>query len=288
MWILLTLASAFSLATSDALTKRVLNRENELVVAWLRLLFSLPLLFVLFPLVRFSRTDSTFWLAFVSAIPLEITALILYVKALRLSPMSLTLPFLSLTPLFLIFTSRVLIGERVSLQGGAGILLIVLGSYTLHISDIKKGILEPLRAIFRERGSVYMIVVAFIYSITSTLGKIGVKHSSPVFFGTTYFFAVSAVLTVVVYLRNRYSLTEAIRRDWKKVILPGSFFGLMIVTHMFAIEIAKVSYMISLKRTSLLIGSLYGFVFFGEKNVLQRLLGAVLMFTGLLLIVNAT
>jgi uncharacterized membrane protein len=129
--------------------------------------------------------------------------------------------------------------------------------------------------------------VAFIYSITSTLGKIGVKHSSPLFFGTTYFFAVTLVLTPVVYVRTRHSLTDTVRKDYKRVIIPGIFFGLMIITHMFAIEVAKVSYMISLKRTSLLIGSLYGFLFFGEKNALQRLLGAVLMFSGLVLIVNA-
>ena len=287
MWIWLTLISAFSLATSDALTKKVLKRENELVVAWLRLLFCLPLLVVLFPFVRSTETDSTFWAAFLSAIPLEITALILYVKALRLSPMSLTLPFLSLTPLFLIFTSRILIGERVSFAGTVGIFLIVAGSYTLHLRTIRKGIFEPLRAIFRERGSVYMIVVAFIYSITSTLGKIGVKHSSPLFFGTTYFFAVTLVLTPVVYIKTGHSLTDTVRKDYRGVIIPGVFFGLMIVTHMFAIEMAKVSYMISLKRTSLLIGSLYGFLFFGEKNVLQRLLGAMLMFSGLVLIVNA-
>ncbi|RMG72662.1 MAG: EamA/RhaT family transporter [Nitrospirae bacterium] len=287
MWILLTLASAFSLATSDALTKRVLNRENELMVAWLRLLFSLPLLILIFPFIDLPETDWQFWSAFLSALPLEILALILYVKALRLSPMSLTLPFLSLTPLFLIITSRLLIGERVSMQGAAGILLIVTGSYTLNISSIKNGLLEPVRAIFRERGSVYMILVSFIYSITSTLGKIGVQHSSPVFFGTTYFMAVTLALTPFVYLKLKGGITERLKRDWKLVILPGLFFGLMILTHMFAIEVAKVSYMISLKRTSLLIGSLYGFLFFGEKRVLERLLGAVLMFSGLVLIVNA-
>ncbi len=287
MWIWLTLISAFSLATSDALTKRVLSRENEFVVAWLRLVFSLPLLVVIFPFIRIPETDRVFWLAFFSAIPLEITALIFYIKALRLSPMSLTLPFLSLTPLFLIFTSRILIGERVSLEGAIGILLIVIGSYTLNLSTIRKGLLEPVRAIFRERGSVYMIVVAFIYSITSTLGKIGVEHSSPVFFGTTYFFAVTVALSPIVYIKSRRNLADKLRQDWKVVLLPGGFFGLMILTHMFAIELAKVSYMISLKRTSLLIGSLYGFLFFGEKNILQRLLGAVFMFAGLVLVVNA-
>jgi hypothetical protein len=35
-WILLSLTSAFSLATSDALTKKVITDENEYVIAWSR------------------------------------------------------------------------------------------------------------------------------------------------------------------------------------------------------------------------------------------------------------
>lgn len=288
MWILLALISAFSLATSDALTKRALKEDNELVVAWLRLVFSLPVLVVVFPFVEIPKIDATFWAAFFSALPLEIAALILYVKALRISPMSLTLPFLSLTPLFLIVTSRLLVGERITLWGAIGIVLIVIGSYTLNLSDIRKGLFEPLRAIFREKGSVYMILVAFIYSFTSALGKIGVEHSSPVFFGTTYFIVVTIALTPFLILNNQDGdLFIRIKRDLWPALLPGVFYGLMILSHMFAIDISKVSYMVSIKRTSLLMGSLYGFLFFGETNIMQRLLGATLMFAGFLLIVNA-
>ncbi len=44
MWVTLSLLTAFSLATSDALTKKVLRSRDEYFVAWIRLLFALPLL----------------------------------------------------------------------------------------------------------------------------------------------------------------------------------------------------------------------------------------------------
>ena len=34
-----------------------------------------------------------------------------------------------------------------------------------------------------------MIAVAVIYSVTATLGKMAIEHSSPLFFGITYFCA---------------------------------------------------------------------------------------------------
>ena len=46
-WILLSLISAFTLATSDAFTKKALAKGNEYLVGVFRLLFSLPFLLCL-------------------------------------------------------------------------------------------------------------------------------------------------------------------------------------------------------------------------------------------------
>jgi drug/metabolite transporter (DMT)-like permease len=129
-WVILSLISAFTLATSDALTKKVLSRSNEYIVAWLRLVFSLPLLFVSLLFIPLPGLDKYFYIAFFVSLPLEILSIVLYMKALRLSPLSLTLPFLALTPVFLIFASYFILGEKVSLRGSLGILLIASGSYT--------------------------------------------------------------------------------------------------------------------------------------------------------------
>ncbi|MDP2277130.1 MAG: DMT family transporter, partial [Nitrospirota bacterium] len=139
MWAVLALISAFTLATSDALTKKALNRSNEYLAAWFRFIFSLPLLLILWFFIPTPKLDAEFYRAFAIALPLEIVTIILYIKALRVSPLSLTLPFLAITPVFLIFISYLLVGEKVSFRGGAGIFLIAAGSYTLNISEIKKG-----------------------------------------------------------------------------------------------------------------------------------------------------
>jgi len=165
LWVLLALTSAFTLATSDALTKKALAYNNEYIVAWLRLVFSLPLLFIIFIFIPIPELDREFYIAFCFSLPLEIVSIVLYIKALRLSPLSLTLPFLSLTPVFLIFFSYIILGERVSLLGGVGILFIAIGSYTLNIHKIREGIFEPFKAIINEKGSVLMIGVALIYSV---------------------------------------------------------------------------------------------------------------------------
>lgn len=287
-WVLLALLSAFSLATSDALSKKALEDSNEYLTAWFRLIFTLPLLLLIFFSVPIPRLDNDFFKAFIISLPFELLAIVLYIKALKSSPLSLTLPFLALTPVFLIFFSYFILGEKVSVYGGAGILLIASGSYLLNINAIRKGILAPMLSIKKEKGSILMICVAFLYSITSSFGKMAIEHSSPLFFGTTYFFALTIFFTPIALWKGKDDIKNFMNTGkFKSLFLPGIFYSIMVITHMTAMHLTKVAYMISVKRTSLLIGVFYGYIIFKEKNIKNRALGAILMFIGFIMVVNA-
>ncbi len=284
MWILLSLLTAFSLATSDALTKKALVSRDEYFVAWIKLLFSLPLLLVSLLFVEIPQLDRTFWLATLCAIPLEIAAIILYTKALKVSPISMTVPFLALTPIFLIFTSNIILGERVSVYGGAGILLMAVGSYSLNIHLIRVNVLEPVKAIFREKGSVMMIIVASIFSITASLGKMAIEHSSPIFFGCFYFIIVTLIFTPIALIMNK-SKIEIAKKDIVPLVSIGITYSMMIIFHMLAMSLSNVAYMISIKRTSLLFSMFYGYIIFKEEKIAEKTAGCIIMLAGFLFIV---
>ncbi len=284
MWIIYSLLTAFSLATSDTLTKRVLVSSDEYFVAWGRLMFCLPPLIVSFLFIEIPSLDRTFWIATFCALPLEILAIILYTKALKISPMSLTIPFLALTPLFLIVISYLVLGEKVSLYGGTGILLMAVGGYALNLHKVKKDLLAPIKAILREKGSLLMIMVAFIYSFTSTLGKLAIEHSSPVFFGSFYFILVALFFTPIAIARSSEKLVIS-KKDVMPLMYIGLTYAMMIIFHMIAISMTQVAYMISVKRMSLFFSIFYGYLIFKEKNIRERTFGSIIMFAGFLLII---
>jgi drug/metabolite transporter (DMT)-like permease len=235
------------------------------------------------------KLDVEFYKAFAIALPLEIIAMVFYIKALRISPLSLTLPFLALTPFFLILISYLIIGEKVSFRGGIGIIFLTAGSYIMNLHEMRRGIFEPFRAITKEKGSVLMIGVALIYSITSSLGKMAIEHSSPLFFGITYFIAVTIIFAPIALWMGRPELKCFVsEKQFKGLLLPGLFYAVMIASHMIAISLTKVAYMISVKRTSLIIGVIYGYLLFKEKNIRERISGALLMFIGFIMIVTAS
>jgi drug/metabolite transporter (DMT)-like permease len=288
LWVGYALLSAFSLATVDAISKKNLDAgpgvEREIyLVAWARLLYATPFLAMLLLVIKIPTVDRAFWGTIALLVPLECAALVLYVKALQASPLSLTLPFLSLTPVFQVGTSALMLGEWPSRLGGLGILCVVVGAFMLHAHAWRGGGGQPLRAIWRERGSRFMIGAALIYSITSNMGKQAILHSSPIFFAAVYFIVLSMAFAPIALAVSGWDGLRAIRRP--AFVAIGGFEAVMILAHVLAIIQTNVAYMIAVKRTSMIFGLAYGAWWFGERHMVERFAGTLVMLTGVALTV---
>ena len=284
-WFLLSLASAFLLASGDTAAKRWLSgyeaREMTLVYSVFTALCLLPWLLWL-PWPQF--TPAFFgWL--VVLIPLELLAMLLYLAAIRDSPLALTVPYLAFTPAFIVLPGYLLLGEQVTVPGLAGIMLIVVGAYSLNIRR-GSGWLAPLRAIVRERGSRFMLFAAAIYSLTAVMGKAAMQHVPPVFFGPFYFLALGLAAPLVLGLDQPARLKALWRQPWAHLLI-GALAAAMVLTHFLALAQVEAAYMIAVKRTSLLFGIVYGAVLFGEQRLRQHLLAGSLMVVGVALLLTA-
>lgn len=285
LWLPLTLLSAFTQATSDALAKRAFTRHNEYLILWLRIVIALPFLLAPLLFIPIPPIGREFYTATLFALPLEALAALLYIRALKLSPLSLTLPLLAFTPVFLLVVPHLLLGERLSAAGTLGILCVAFGSYLLNLGEFKNGLLAPFRAIGREPGARCMLTVALIFSITSTLGKQAITASSPLFFSAVYYPLLLLLLTPVVLRKAGSDLREiSTNGTFRAALAPGLSDSVMILSHMVAVSLAPVAYMIAVKRSSLLMGVLYGHFLFREPGVRHRLPGAALMLAGVALI----
>jgi drug/metabolite transporter (DMT)-like permease len=280
IWLLYSLLCAFFLSLSDFFTKKYAHHANDAALAFSRIFFGLPLLWAIVFMEGVPEIDPGILLVFAAALPLEFAATLLYMKSLRVSPLSLTVPFLSFTPAFLLITSPLIMGEVPSWQGMAGVIIIVAGAYILNMGSVKGGLLMPLRMIFREKGSWMMLIVALIYSITSNLGKKGILSSNPSFFAASYF----TLLSLVLYLPLMRS--GGIKIVFKKELLViGTLSALMISFHMIALKLVYVSYMISVKRSSMLFSIILGALFFKEKDFSKKIAGGMIMLAGIAAIV---
>ncbi|MCK5194204.1 MAG: EamA family transporter [Desulfobulbaceae bacterium] len=162
------------------------------------------------------------------------------------------------------------------------------GAFFLNIDQKQrwnwKSVLTPLAAIVRIRGSRLMLGVALIYSVNSVLGKMAAQLATPASFGPFYFAVLGIAALGITLLRKSGDVAILLER-WKQALLVGAFMAVMIFTHFMAIAQVEVAYFISLKRTSLLFGILYGALFFKERHLGRHFMAGLLMVAGVALIV---
>lgn len=289
-WLPLALLSAFSLASSDAVTKRHLSslRAGELVFArfvWTALLLT-PALF----LAPSLHLPLAFWAMIAVAVPLELLAMAMYMSAIRENPLSLTLPYLAFTPAITVVTGYLILGETVSARGVAGIALVVAGAWLLNLplrtrpADFRWW--SPFTAMIHQRGARLMMGVAAIYAITAVLSKAVLAHGPAMTVGPLYFLCVGLGALLLGLFRSGAASLDALRVRPGWGLLAGVLMAAMVISHFLAIGQVEAAYMIAVKRTSLLFGMVYGALWFGESGLWARLAAGSLMVAGVFLVVG--
>ena len=66
--------------------------------------------------------------------------------------------------------------------------------------------------------------------------------------------------------------------------ISGMVLAAMIFSHTLAISLIQAAYMLSVKRSSILFGVLFGALVFKEEKIRERLFGACIMMCGVLMI----
>ena len=190
-------------------------------------------------------------------------------------------PFVSFTPIFLLFTSPLLTEDVTDTQDLAGILCIVAGAYLLQIRSTYQGWLAPFRAMISQPGPRRMLSVALIYSITSNFDKIGVLHSSPIFWSLS----ISSLMAVGFLLMLRFLPHPTIPTPSTNTLGILLAIGLLQTVGLFfhntALSLGPVPSVIAVKRSSILFATLWGIMFLREERGKERLAGAVLMVIGI-------
>jgi uncharacterized membrane protein len=175
------LLSALFESLKDVSSKIGLKDMDEYLVTWAFGFFALPFLILPFIFISIPPLGGQYWIALLIDGALNVIATILQLRAIKKSDLSLTIPLLAFTPLFLLIMSPLILGQFPTILGVIGVILIVIGSYVLNIKRRNAGYLTPFKAMLEQQGPRLMLYAAFLLSITSSIDKIGVLNSSPLF-----------------------------------------------------------------------------------------------------------
>jgi drug/metabolite transporter (DMT)-like permease len=286
-WFFLALCCAFLTACCDALSKRVMTELDEWLTGTAILGIASVLLIPVFVRTVEAPVSSDLLLLLAMTLPLEILAYYLFLSAIRMAPISLTVPLLALTPVLTVVSSALMLGETISAAGAGGIVLVTVGAYVLNGDLLNQSFFAPIKAVVSNPGSRRMLGVAVIWSVTSALGKKGVLLFGAIPFGCILLFGVVIAFALIASYKICRGSACSCKPDWRLIALFAAGGLLMAgaeITHFLAISMAPVAYMISVKRLSLVFGVMWGWLFFKERNIGYRVVGASLMVGGIFFI----
>lgn len=275
--ILLLFASASLHTLWNLLLKR--SQEKYISMGWMVLLggvfAGILLLFTGLP-------PRSLWTFIAVSVALEAVYFILLSNAYSDHDFSLVYPIARGTsPAFLMAWSVLFLHEKLTTGGILGIVMIVCGMIVIGGTSL----LQARGSRLHIKGILTALTVALIISLYTLVDGTAVKNAPPLPYALTMF-------TLIPVLTTTYNLR---RFGWRRFVsawdgprLPlilASVLGVVAyLLALFAYTIAPLSYSGAIREVSVVIGAFFGWQFLGEKMGAVRVLGAVIIFVGILVI----
>jgi len=156
----------------------------------------------------------------------------------------------------------------------------------------------------KNRGSWYMLIVAFLFAVSINFDKIAMINSDPFFgMGLTVLAIGGVLLMISAYsflktgsssFRNPMDTERPARgpgifsSDYGMYLSRAALIGTVVAIEAASINMAYtlqiVPYVIAIKRLSILFIVIFGTLVFSERETGKRLAGAALMVTGAIII----
>jgi drug/metabolite transporter (DMT)-like permease len=308
LWILLSLLGAVANASYFIIIKRYITTLDPKILTGIGFTWGGLLLLALCAFRGFPVIGKDFYLAVAITAILNIISLSLIFRALSSTDLSLSIPMLSFTPVILIGTSYLLLGEVPSTAGVAGICIIVIGSYVLNITSSDEHLIDPVRSMLKNRGSWYMLIVAFLFAVSINFDKIAMLNSDPFFGMALTVLAIGSAFILMAafsccsvhplssqrtaekgYRAPRSGFPEFLHRNYFALtVLIGAFVAIEAASINVAYTMQIVPYVIAIKRLSIIFVVIYGTLIFSEDETVKRLMGAAMMVAGAVIIVLFT
>ena len=281
--LLIVLAAAFLHAFWNYLAKK---SRNKIAFIWWAILFSTILFFPMFlyywPTVTISSTG---WSCIVATGILHAFYFWFVGRSYERGDLSLVYPLARGSgPLFVPILAVLFLNEQLSILGVLGISFVIVGIFGIHLRSFSiQSMLEPFLAL-RGGASLWALCTGATIAGYSLVDKIGVNLVHPPVYIYLMFVITLLLLSPYVFVKERSDLKKEWNINKIQIVIVGFLDLFTYLMILFAMQISKVSYVAAVREVSIVFSALMGIRLLQEKNASQKLLGAVLISSGVVLI----
>jgi drug/metabolite transporter (DMT)-like permease len=283
---ILVCSSAF--AAMDSLRKLLAGSIAPVALVFFVALGAVPAMMGWMVIEGSRGVTAGYFLPGLASVLLNLMANLGFVYSVKLSPLSRTIPLLSLTPVFTSLIAIPLLREYPSPSETMGIIAVVVGALILNLDQAEEAsITDLLKALGREKGSILMAVVAFLWSLAVPLDKMAIAHSSSSFHGTVLSVGVTLGAFAALLGQRRVKDLTAFRHHPTLVGAMMICASLALAFQLLSIQVVLVSLVETLKRAiGCFFAILLGRLVFRESVTVHKLAAVAAMVLGVALILG--
>jgi len=203
-------------------------------------------------------------------------------ESFREGDLSHVYPIMRSSPALVLAIAVIFLGERVSVQGVAGILLVAAGVYIINMRRVSGAdLMAPIKSIASDRATQFAFLTLISVAFYSIVDKMAVAVLHPILFAFLHLFCGMCFYTPFILFRKNAGM---IREEWHvgrlRIIIAGAIgiTGYALILVAFTIE--RVSYIVGLRQVSIVFAVLMGSHLLKEKHRGIRLAGSLIIFSG--------
>jgi len=190
-----------------------------------------------------------------------------------------------LAPVLTLAWAFLLLGERPSLVGWSGILMVIISMILFHPAQGGGLSLSGSLSRLREPASLTAIGTGFCISAYLVIDKVGVSFVNPMIY--IYLTFTICELLLSPYFLRRFGLSgvwKGITSSWRQALSVGFLCIFSYLLVLFSMRLVDVSYIISVRSTSILFAVFFGLGILGERRTTLKISASVMMMLGVVLI----
>lgn len=289
--VLLILLSAaihvgWNLLVKSSPDPRAFSAVKELII--------LALSAAVLPAVPVFDLPADLWLFIVLSGLIHAVYILALSSAYRTGDLSLVYPIARSSPAFVALGAYVILAEYISIRGGLGIGLVAacIGLLNRKHGDDSSG--DRSRHVSGVRWALLTLAAVVAYSLVDKAGMVmfaQVEEVGRAFRGPVYLLLQSGISSLLygLYLwkQDAAAIRRATRSQLPRALLAaaGTLTSYSLILHVMQTE--KVSYVVTLRQSSMLLAVLIGWLWLREAQGVFRLVVASAMLLGLFLVATA-
>jgi drug/metabolite transporter (DMT)-like permease len=275
--ILLLLVSAVLHTAWNLLIKQA---EDKYIVTWW--MITIGGLFAMIALLFTGLPPRGMWGFALVSICVEATYFVTLSYAYHDNDFSLIYPVARGTaPAFLILWAFLFLHDRLTPIGMLGLGLIIGGLLIIGINTLTQAHVTHVHF----KGTAIAVFIALLISIYSAIDGAAVRHGFALPYVMSMFAFVPIPVTPLIFRQYRWEKIKGVLTSQPiRVPLAGVLGVLAYLMAVFSFSIAPLSYAGSIREVSVVFGAFAGWWFLKEKMGGVRLLGAIVIFAGIVVI----